>query len=61
MIEEDISSKVLDFLKKEPKGAAVLAIAKKLEVNVIDVVRALQLLSRDGLVEKKGGIYRLTI
>jgi len=61
MIDENIPSRVLDFLKKEPKGAAALAIAKKLEVNVIDVVRALQVLSRDGLVEKKGGTYRLTV
>lgn len=57
-MSEELQQKIIEALKTE-KALAPLFIAKKLKVNVIDVIRVLEALENKGIVEKKGKAYRL--
>lgn len=51
--------RILEFLRKETKGAAPLLIAKRLNLTLVEVTRSLESLVKGGIVEKKGKNYRL--
>jgi len=56
---ENIRQKILEVLKREPKGMAALLVAKKLRVSLVEVIQTLETLVQQGKVEKKDKIYRV--
>ncbi len=56
---EDLEQKIVEVLKNEPKGAAVLLVSKKVGVNPMETRKVLEILVEKGVVEKKGRNYRL--
>lgn len=50
--------KVIEILQNEARGAP-LFIAKKLNLTLIEVIKVLDYLIKEGKVEKRGKIYRL--
>jgi predicted transcriptional regulator len=56
---ENIRQKILEVLKREPKGIAALLVAKKLRVSLVEVIQTLETLVQQGKVEKKDKIYRV--
>jgi ribosomal protein S25 len=46
---------------KTEKALAPLFIAKKLKINVLDAIKILEALKDQGIVEKKGKVFKLKL
>jgi len=58
-LSEEARQKVLEFLKTEPKGAALLLVSKKVGLNPMETRKILETLVEEGVVERKGRNYKL--
>ena len=58
-MSEEARQKVLEFLKTEPKGAALLLVSKKVGLNPMETRKILETLVEEGVVERKGRNYKL--
>ncbi|MCX8176051.1 MAG: hypothetical protein N3E48_02325 [Candidatus Bathyarchaeota archaeon] len=56
---ENLKERVLNLLKEEPKGVATLMVSKKLKISTMEAKKILEELVKEGVVEKRGGNYRL--
>lgn len=58
-MEEEARRRVLEALKGEERGAAALTISRKAGLPLMDTLRILEEMVKEGLVEKRGKAYRL--
>lgn len=58
-MSEEARRRVLEALREEAKGAAALAISRRAGLPLMDTIRVLEEMVREGLVERRGKTYRL--
>lgn len=58
-MSEELRNAVIEALKSEESGVAALLVAKKLGRQLMEVLRVLEELTAQGIVEKKGKTYKL--
>ncbi|MCX8204734.1 MAG: helix-turn-helix domain-containing protein [Candidatus Nezhaarchaeota archaeon] len=58
-MSEEVKKKVLEALKSEAKGAAALTISRRVGLPLMDTLRILEEMVREGIVERRGKAYRL--
>lgn len=58
-MSEELRKSILEVLRSEEAGAAALMISKKLGRQLMEVMRVLEEMVNQGLIEKKGKTYRL--
>jgi len=59
-LSKELQQKIIEMLKTE-KALAPLFIAKKLKINVLDAIKILEALKDQGIVEKKGKVFKLKL